>query len=92
MPLRLFVLKEDPVIRYRLSESVAESDDMVIVGDGAWTEETLAHLPTAQPDFCSLNSLKKANSQNKSRRCGAPALRPKPNCSQSRAVRVCLKH
>ena len=50
MPLRLFVLKEDPVIRYRLSESVSESDDMVIVGDGAWTEETLAHLPTAQPD------------------------------------------
>ena len=50
MPLRLFVLKEDPVIRSRLSACVSESDDMVIVGDGAWTEETLGHLPNAQPD------------------------------------------
>ena len=50
MPLRLFVLKEDPVIRSRLSACVSESDDMVIVGDGAWTDETLGHLPNAQPD------------------------------------------
>ena len=50
MPLRLFVLKEDPPSRYRLSASVSESDDMVIVGDGAWTEETLGHLQAAQPD------------------------------------------
>ena len=50
MPLRLFILKEDPLIRYRLSASVSDSADMVIVGDGAWTEETLGHLQAAQPD------------------------------------------
>jgi DNA-binding NarL/FixJ family response regulator len=50
MPLRLFILKEDPLVRYRLSASVSGSDDMVIVGEGAWTEETLGHLRAAQPD------------------------------------------
>ena len=50
MPLRLFVLKEDPLVRYRLSAAVSDSADMVIVGDGAWTDETLGHLPAAQPD------------------------------------------
>ncbi len=50
MPLRLFILKEAPLIRYRLSASVSESDDMVIVGDGAWTEETLRCLQAEQPD------------------------------------------
>jgi len=51
MPLRLFVLKEDPLIRFRLSAAVSNSADMVIVGDGAWTDETLGHLPAAQPDI-----------------------------------------
>ena len=50
MPLRLFILKEDPVIRDRLSASVSESDDMVIVGEGAWTEETFTCLRAEQPD------------------------------------------
>lgn len=50
MPLRLFILKEDPIIRYRLSASVSDSDDMVIVGEGAWTDETLEDLQSAQPD------------------------------------------
>ena len=51
MPLRLFILKEDPLIRSRLSASVSDSSDMVIVGEGAWTEETLGHLQDAQPDI-----------------------------------------
>jgi len=50
MPLRLFILKEDPLIRYRLSAAVSDSDDMVIVGEGAWTEETLGQVRAAQPD------------------------------------------
>lgn len=50
MPLRLFILKEDPLTRYRLSAAVSDSDDMVIVGDGAWTDETLSSLQAAQPD------------------------------------------
>ena len=33
MPLRLFILKEDPLIRYHLSASVSGSADMIIVGD-----------------------------------------------------------
>ena len=51
MPLSLFILKEDPLIRYRLSAAVSDSADMVIVGDGAWTDETLGHLQAAQPDI-----------------------------------------
>jgi DNA-binding NarL/FixJ family response regulator len=50
MPLSLFILKENPAIRHDLSASVSESSDMVIVGEGAWTEETLGHLQSAQPD------------------------------------------
>ena len=50
MPLRLFILKEDPVIRDRLSASISESDDMVIVGEGAWAEETFTCLRAEQPD------------------------------------------
>ena len=51
MPLSLFILKEDPLIRYRLAAAVSDSADMIIVGEGAWTEETLGHLQAAQPDI-----------------------------------------
>lgn len=50
MPLSLFILKENPAIRQDLSASVSESSDMVIVGEGAWDDDSLARLRKAQPD------------------------------------------
>lgn len=50
MSLRLFVLKENPLIRYRLCASISESPDMIVVGEGAWTVETLDRLKAEQPD------------------------------------------
>lgn len=51
MPLSLFVIKENPVVRHRLSTAVLKNPDMVIVGDGPWSEETLGRLQAEQPDI-----------------------------------------
>lgn len=50
MPLSLFILKENPVIRQHLCASVSENPGMVVVGEGAWDGETLSRLRIAQPD------------------------------------------